>query len=351
MPSDTSSKEDHNDQFIDHMMIDLNAKIDAINTKLDNENYKKRGFWAQYDHHNSDLLIYEGKTIKEKIPYETLKNILDKETEYSGEYCNTIKEWYNILSFFVYQHKGDRLQNQKTIAENKNDSEQISRLDSEFEKLINEFEENYTDLKKKELAFYYKEEGQRLERLYEILYIEQENTIIKMGDMKIKAFEVENITELEEGAYEESKGFFEDMNSAIQLIAKAEGVIRKTSENESYNNEHIKASGKKIIEINDRSIELEAKIVKNGSRDELYWNIFAKPIELSLKEFLEKTWNRIPDYDNSLDELRMIDFTSEDEAKNFKLVYRPDVMGNKILFKGPPCILKETIPEILSLIL
>jgi len=331
--------------------IDTDAKIEAINKKLDKENYMFKGFWAQYDYHNQALLIYEGKRVREKIPYATLKSILDKEDEYSGKYCGVIKEWYGILRSFVYTYKLNKLDAKKATAVNQSNYKQILELDAEAEELIADFDENYTDIKKEELASQYKEEGERLDRLYEILYIELEDTIIKMGDIEIKAFEVENIAELEEGAYKTSKGFFEDMNSALELIKKAEGVTHTIPNGESYNNEQIKAQGTMNMEINGTDIELKAEIVRKGSEDEFYWNILAKPIELSTKEFLEKIWDKISDYDNPLDERCNLKLSSEDKTKNFKLFYNPKILGNQVLFKGPPCTLKQTIPEVLSAIL
>ncbi len=264
------------------MLINYNIRTNAIIAKLNEENYKMTGFWAQYDHHNQTLLIHEGKRVREKIPYNTLKSILDKEEIYSGKYCGVIKEWYSILSSIVCNYKGNRLWDKKTMAQDKRDYRRILELDAEIEKLNTDFWKNNEKIKKEELAFQYKEEGERLDRLYEILYIEQEDTIVNMGDIKIKAFEVENIAELKKEAYETSKGFFEDMNSALELIKKAEGVTRTISNGESYKNEHVKASGTMNIEINETDIELEAEIVRKGSEDQFYWNILARPIKLSI---------------------------------------------------------------------
>ncbi|MCK4808427.1 MAG: hypothetical protein KAS90_02280 [Candidatus Aenigmarchaeota archaeon] len=338
------------------MLIDYNVRTNAIISKLDEENYKMTGFWAQYDYHNQTLLIHEGKRVREKIPYNTLKNILDKEEIYSGKYCDVIKEWYSILSSIVCNYKGNRLWDKKTIAQDKRDYRQILELDAEIEKLNTDFWKNNEKIKKEELAFQYKEEGERLDRLYKILYIEQEETIVKMGDIEIKAFEVKNIAELEKEAYTESKGFFEDINSALELIKKAEGMIQTTSNGESYKNEHVKARGIMNLEINGTDVELEAEIIRKGSKDKFYWNIISRPIELPIEEFIEKIWNKIQDYDNlyynnSLDDRGNIIFSSEKGNNDFKLFYYPKILGNKILFKGQPRTLKQTIPEVLSAIL
>ena len=334
------------------MRIDYNIRTNAIKAKLDDENYKTKGFWAQYDYQNQTLLIHEGKGIREKIPYNTLRKILDKEVEYSGRYCGTIKEWYSILNSFVYEYKRKRLMEKKALARIEINYKQIPELDAELEELEAKFNKNYTEIKKEELALQFKEEkGERLDRLYEILYIEQGDTIVNMGDIEIKASEVKNIAELEKEAYKESKGFFEDMNLALELIKKAEGMIQTTSKGESYNNEHITARSIMNLEINGTDVELKAEIIRKGSEDLFYWNILAKPIELPIEEFIEKIWDKISDYDNPLDERRNLKLSSEDKTKNFKLFYNPKILGNQVLFKGSPCILKQTIPEVLSAIL
>ncbi|MCK5289831.1 MAG: hypothetical protein KAJ56_02705 [Candidatus Aenigmarchaeota archaeon] len=330
--------------------VDSKARAYAIIAKLDEENYMFKGYWAQYDYHNQALYIYESKRVREKIPYATLKSILDKEDEYSGKYCGVIKEWYSILSSFVYDNKLKKLWDERTIATNKRNYKKILELDAEAEKLNTEFDKNYTNIKKEELAFQYKEEGERLDRLYEILYIELEDTIIKMGDIEIKASEVENITELKKETYEESKGFFKDINSALELIKKAEGVTRTIPNGESYKNEHVKASGTMNIEINGKNIELKTEIIRKGSEDLFYWDIVAKPVELSIKEFIEKIWDKILDHDNPLDDRGNIILSSENGDKDFKVFYYPK-WSNKMTFKGQPCILKQAIPEVLSAIL
>ncbi|MBI5065668.1 hypothetical protein HZA97_05520 [Candidatus Woesearchaeota archaeon] len=330
------------------VLIDV---AEEITSTLAKEGYKLRAPRAEWSIFRSAVIItYEDKSTKE-IYDDELEKILDGKKSPSELDGILIQEWYAISSYRIgyeidkLEKKLRKAKNAKNVTNAKN-APLIKECERKIEELVEEKKwSTLKDVNKRQLAYYYKEEGERLERLYQIIHGRNESVNLRFGvvDVSVDAKSYERVKD--SGSYEQSKGFFEDLENAYNFIQGFKGEVNfSPSAGAAYTDEFAFGNSKGSLKVGEKKFSLEAKIRKEGIKNSLSCSISIDNLKLNRAELISNIACLLPGYLADYDEGPVI---VENEEKKVMFFY----CGNTLNFSGEPQVLKEEIPKILGVII
>ncbi len=324
------------------VLIDV---AEEINATLAKGGYKLRAPRAEWSIFQSAVIItYEDNTTKE-IDDDELQKILEGKKKVSELDRTLINEWYAISSYRI-GYEIEKLEKKLKKATKTKNSSQIKECKKQIDALVEEKKwSTVKDVNKRQLAYYYKEEGERLDRLYQIVHGRNESVNLRFGviDVSVDAKSYERVKE--SGSYEKSKGFFEDLENAYLFISNFRGEVNfSPTAGVAYTDEFAFAEGRLNLKFGKRKLGLEAKISKEGIKDSLSCSIIVNNLELNKTDLVNAVNYSLPGYiADSNGEFVLV----ENEEKRSIFFY----YGNTLNFSGEPQILREEIPKILGAII
>lgn len=324
------------------VLIDVAEEITGT---LAREGYKLRAPRAEWSIFQSAVIItYEDNSTKE-IDDDELQKILEGKKKVSDQDRNLINDWYAISSYRI-GYEIDKLEKKLKKATKAENSSQIQECEKQICALVEEKRwSTVKDVSKRQLAYYYKEEGERLDRLYQIIHGRNEHVNLRFGviDVSVDAKSYERVKE--SGSYEKSKGFFEDLENAYLFISNFRGEVNfSPTAGVAYTDEFAFAEGRVNLKFGKRKLNLEAKISKEGIKNSLSCGINIDNLELNGTELVKAINCLLPGYvADSNGEFMLV----ENEEKRIMFFY----CGNTLNFFGEPQMLREEIPKILEAII
>ena len=232
-----------------------------ISTLLQKEGYKIRIPRAEWSVFISSVIIYNEDGSSEEIPDYRLINILEGKENLTQDKLKLLNEWYQI-SAYRFGYEIDKLKKQIKLAKKNGDRSNVGELENKLNAILYEKDSlNAEELRKKQFAYYYNEEGGRLERLYEILIGKYEH--LRFGAVRVSMSSNSYLDEILEECYGVSKGFFEDLCITYDFIQKITGPIKfSPSSGLTYTDEDVSGEGKGLLSLDGKPIALKAKIEK-----------------------------------------------------------------------------------------
>lgn len=324
------------------ILYDKESDIISI---LDREGYNRRlPSAAWYYPWHCLAIAYSYSNIK-KIPDNRLRKILDGTEKVLNNEMKLIKEWYAI-SNYRYGYEIGKVQEELLKAANVGNEADVKKYRKKQNKLIKKYEMiDIREIKKRQLAYYYRERGERLERLYNIIEGENEAVNLRFGCVDAAISATSYKEEMLKESYEASKGFFEDLNNTYSLISKLQGKTEVSpSTGIAYSNEWAYGKGNLSMKIGDKTISLEARISKDGMKNQLKCILETSEVYFNKEDALKRASILLPDYIIGGSESF---FRGGKDDSSVKLSY---FMG-KFLFSGEPKDLEEEIPRFMQVVL
>ena len=244
----------------------ISDKQTEMATTLERERYKIKVPRAEFAISRSSLIITREDSTEE-ISEGQLVEILDgKDKEVSEQDKKVIDEWYQI-SRYKYGYELDKLDRAAKKAEESGDKEELQKIKAKIKEIGDSYHSKTPqEFDKAKLAYYYNEQGPRLERLYEILYGECSYNSFVFG--KIELIVTKNSQAQKPRMYEDSKGFFKDLSNAFNFIKSLKGPLEYSETTGiSYTGEYARATGEEELEINGKKLSIRAEIEKDGMRN------------------------------------------------------------------------------------
>lgn len=312
---------------------------------LKREGYKKRIPRVEYFLGDGKVgVIGKDENVK-KFTKKELIEILEDTNPVNNSEKELIKEWCNATDWYRYFLEIYRLEEKITKAKEQGGVE-VKLLEEQIVQLVEERDTtNPKDSIKKEVAYLYNEEGARLERLYQILHPGCAN--LRFGLINISISGVTNLLKIGELAYKKSKGFFEDLSEAYNLL----GVLKGTPEYShsagvAYTTEQAFGRGNTALTIGDEEITLEATIGKEYISGELSCYIKTSKLRLGKNEVLKNVELFLPSY--ALEHIKDGDLLG---SNNKGVIVWYSNNSKSLTFYGKPEKLKEEVQRFLENVL
>lgn len=323
---------------------EVSSKMKQKNAYLLNKGYSYHYPFAEWSVMTESLIMHYAETEIRQIQGDELDKILDSSVEVSDKDCKIIRNWYK-LSAYRFNHKCLNIDKKIADAEEKNDFEEAKRLKAEVDSLLLEFSTTSTEERvKRQLAYQYKESSrERIDELYNIKF-KDEDEKVDIGCFRIYISDMNCRQELENVAYEQSKGFFEDIKYVYRIIKDLKSEIRESSDpGLFYAGLNIFGGCTANLKLydNNTDIELAAQIKRNDLEGIFELDIFAGPFDFDISGLLDQLRLTIPFCTILSQDDEMIKL----KYKDCDVVYRPEDIDHKnmITFQGEPHELEEVI--------
>lgn len=253
-----------------------------------------RAEWSNASH---CLLIIDKKCRIKRIPGQELEKILEGNVKTNPDEERIIREWYAI-SAYRHGYEIDRLKKKLLEAGKSGNSKVVKIIRKKLDRVINKYESiDLRDLKKRQLAYYYREKGERLERLYDIIEGDREMLNLRFGLIEGSISENSCDKEKVGQCYEASKGFFADLDNAYNFVSDLKGQFHYSqSTGIAYTDEWALLVGNSGAGIEGRKVKLHAEIAKDGMKDKFHCIVKASELEVKPKDAAEKIELLAPDY-------------------------------------------------------
>ncbi|MCK5063541.1 MAG: hypothetical protein KAR23_06440, partial [Candidatus Aenigmarchaeota archaeon] len=277
------------------MLDEVSSKMKQKKEYLLEKGYSYHYPFAEWNVMIDSLIMHYAETETRQIPSNELDKILDSSIKVSDDDCEIIRDWYK-LSAYRFGHKCFIIDKKITDAQEKNDFNEAKRLKAKMESLKLESNTTSTEERiKKQLAHQYNESSkERIEELYNIIYKDDDEKV-DIGCFRVYVSDMNCKQELENAAYEKSKGFFEDIEYVYRIIKDLKSEIKETSEpGLLYASLDVFAGCSANLELYNKNIELTAQIKRNDLDDIFGLDIFAGPFSFDIPELLDKLKLTIP---------------------------------------------------------
>lgn len=252
---------------------------------------------AEWSSAQQCLLIIDERCRIKKIPGQELEKILEGDMKTSPEEEKIIREWFAI-STYRHGYEIDRLEKKLLDAGKSKNSEEVKALRKRLDRKIDDYENlDVGEMRKRQLAYYYREKGERLERLYDIIEGDREMLNLRFGTIEGSVSSNSCNGDLLKQCYESSKGFFTDLDNAYIFISGLKGNFHYSqSTGIAYTDEWALLQGNSAATIGGRNVKLRAEIAKDGMKDKLHCIVKASKVGVKPKEAAEKIELLAPDY-------------------------------------------------------
>jgi hypothetical protein len=327
------------------MLKDKMAEVDAT---LDREGYQLRAQRAEFSVSRSSLVINYDNGNQREIPDHELKEILDGNRQVPESDKTLIGEWYDISSY-RFGHEYEKLEQEKKEAKQQKDKARIKEIESRMQELTTEYKSlSPAEREKQQLAYYYGEEEERLDRLQQLLdepFGGTGETVLRFGLFDVSVNANSYTEDISQSSYEASKGFFTDLENAFRFVSELRGPTEYSeSTGIAYSNETVFGRGLGRLNVNKKPVNLEGRVEKEGFKDSLSCSVKATDLELDTEKLMQRVSLYLPDY--------LLERSSHSDSimgTNETVVVLYNSLG--LMFVGQPQSLRTEVPRFLETIL
>ena len=333
------NKKDPTKEELESIVLD---KCDSIQSALDREGFKRRIPRADWSNFQQSLIIIT-KDQTNEINDAQLQKILDDEETVPEEDMAVIKEWYAISSY-RYGHEMKKCETGFRDAVHKGDTKQRDEYKKRMNELLKERRSiPHDEFIKRQLAYTFQETGERLDKLYDIMYGEIETVKANFGLIELSITKNCYDKKIEEKEYQESKGFFEDIKNAFEIARSLHAPLEYSSKAGAvFSYEWVGGKGIGLIDINGTPVGLTANLEKDGMKNKLYCSIKTL-IDSNKKKLTEKVNLFLPEFTITEEPLWYA------EKEGFRVGYLEK--DSSLMFGGDLYKLEEEIKRFLEAVL